>query len=151
MSAEHEYWLNENFKQAFALPEDARDWLLSLWNAIQVFDDMADGDFPDRDKLDAAICDTLVNMPANPFFRRYSHALLPIMAVAILKWQGSDEAERTNVADARSYMWRAGFYDVVLAVVRLVHGDEVAKGCAIKVMHLYGEDFSAYIKEFAHA
>lgn len=151
MSAEAEYWLNENLKQNFALPEDARDWLLSLWNAIQVFDDMADGDFPERDKLDAAICDTLVNMPANVFFQRHRDVLLPLLSVAILKWHASDEAERAKEPNATSFVWRAGYYDIVLAVVQIVHGDEVARGVARTVMNLYGESLSDYMKEMGNA
>ena len=37
-------WLKENLQQVLALPAPAIEWLLMLWNAIQVFDDVADGD-----------------------------------------------------------------------------------------------------------
>lgn len=145
-----EYWINENLK-ALAIPEEARAWLLSLWNACQVFDDMADGEFPDRDKLDAALCDCLVNMPANEFFQIHREALLPLVANQILKWKGSDTAERAGEADAVSFVWRAGYYDIVLAVVALCHGHDIAMGVAHQVMQLYGEDFPAYCEEFDNA
>lgn len=145
MSGAH--WLSENFK-SLQLPDDARDWLIMLWNVIQVFDDMADGDKPDRDDLDSALCDALVNMPANDFFLQHAHVLLPVMAVQILKWKGSDTAERAGEADARSYGWRAGYYDVVMCVVQIVHGEQTALSIAHHVMQLYGEDFGEYCDEF---
>jgi len=107
MDMSAEAWLSKNLKEGFAIPDDAREWLLSLWNAIQVFDDMADGDFPDRDNLVDTICDTLVNMPSNPFFLRHAETLLPLMAVAILKWKASDEAEKAGEANETSFVWRA--------------------------------------------
>lgn len=151
MAAEHEAWLSKNLKEVFALPDDAREWLLGLFNAIQVFDDMADGDHPDRDSLDTAIADTLVNMPGNPFFQQHWQALLPLLAVQILKWQASDRKERAGEADEVSFVWRAGFYDIVLAVVQLVHGEAVALDVCDKVASLYGEKFPAYVQEMKDA
>jgi len=146
-----EYWLSENLEKAFSLPEDARDWLLALFNVIQVFDDMADGDFPDRDKLDVAIFDSLVNMPANPFFQEQCHILLPLLSSAILKWKASDTMEREGQADAVSFTWRAGYYEIVLAVVAICHGQEVAMNVCHDVMKLYGEKYETYMQEMKHA
>jgi hypothetical protein len=144
-------WLSNHLQGNFAIRGDAHDWLMSLWNAIQVFDDMADGAHPDREDLTAAIADTLVNMPANPFFRAHCDTLFPLMAVAILKWRAADDAERARHPTEMSYAWRAGFYDVVLAVVQIVHGFEVAKDAAQHVMNLYGENYADYAKEFTDA
>lgn len=145
------YWLSKNLKEAFSITGDAHDWLLSLWNAVQVFDDMADGDFPERESLIAAIADTLVNMPGNPFFRAHCDTLLPLLAIALLKWKAADDVELQGKPTEMSYAWRAGFYDIVLAVVQLVHGFEVAKDAAQYVMNLYGENYADYHEEFAHA
>ncbi len=145
------YWLSTNLKDAFSIHGDAHDWLMSLWNAIQVFDDMADGDHPDREDLLAAIGDVLVLMPGNPFFRANMDALLPLVAVAILKWKAADDVERGGKPSEMSYAWRAGFYDIVLAVVQIVHGREVALDMAQYVMNLYGESYAEYHGEFYHA
>ncbi len=146
-----EAWLSKNLKEGFAIPDDAREWLMSLWNAIQVFDDMADGQFPDRDKLMDAICDTLVNMPSNNFFLRHASTLLPLMATAILKWKAADDAERLGEASETSFVWRAGYYDIVLAVIQLVHGQKVAMDVCHQAMKLYGETYADYVKEFKDA
>lgn len=151
MPAEHEFWLSRNLNETLALPDDARAWLMSLWNVVQVFDDMADGDFPDRDKLDIAIFDAIVAMPANLFFNQHKAALLPLLAVAILKWKAADTAERAGTPTAMSYVWRAGFYDIVLACVQIIHGTENAMQIAASVMALYGETLPDYLKEFGNA
>lgn len=144
-------WLKENLQRVFALPAPAIDWLLMLWNAIQVFDDVADGDPVEREDLNAAIWDTLVGMSQNAFWQANSSALTPIVATMILKWQASDQAERAGKADALSFGWRAGYYDVVLMAVALCHGTQQATKCASQVMELYGESFGEYLKEFGHA
>lgn len=144
-------WLSRNLQEGFAITGHAHDWVMGLWNAIQVFDDMADGDFPDRENLLAMIADTLCNMPANPFFRAHMDTLCPLIAVAILKWKAADDAEREGKPNETSFVWRAGFYDIILAVVQLVHGEEVAKDAAQHVMRLYGENYADYHEEFYHA
>jgi len=130
------------------LPPDAARWLLDVWNAIQVLDDVADGDSIDRDALDRAIYDLLVGMPSNRFFAVHAGTLLPALGLMVLKWKASDTAERGGRADARSFVWRAGYYDVVLAVVAAHHGPAVAMTVADKVMELYGETLHEYLKEF---
>lgn len=137
--------------QALGLPPDAVEWLVMLWDCIQVFDDVADGDPVKRGDLDTVIMNSLVLMPGNPFFRANSSHLTPVMMTAILKWKASDNAERDGKADARSFVWRASYYDVVLMVVALCHGSQAAMDAADSVMLLYGETFAEYLKEFEHA
>jgi hypothetical protein len=144
-------WLKENLQKVLALPAPATEWLMMLWGAIQVFDDVADGDPVEREDLNAAIWNTLVGMNQNSFWAANSLSLAPVVATMILKWQGSDRAERAGNADARSYVWRAGYYDVVMMVVALCHGTKYATDNAHLVMALYGETLEDYMKEFSHA
>lgn len=127
---------------------DAVEWLLMLFHAIQLFDDVADDDEIERDDLDVALWNTLIQMPRNRFFVEHSGHLVPLMSSMILKWQGSDRAEREKQADARSFMWRAGYYDIVLAVLQLCHGVECASKNAHHVMRMYGESLEDYLNEF---
>ena len=144
-------WLRLNLQRVLALPAPAIDWLLMLFDAIQVFDDVADGDPVEREDLNAVIWNTLVGMNQNTFWIANSHSLAPIVATMILKWQASDQAERAGQADAKSFVWRAGYYDVVLMTVALCHGTHQATEKAQQVMELYGETFEDYMKEFDHA
>lgn len=133
---------------ALELPPDAAAWLLDVWCLIQTLDDVADGDPVDRPSLDAALWAALVTMPANPFYVANMGALQGAMATQLLKWQAADQAERAGLADARSFMWRAGYYDLILLVVLLTKGQASAKDKAMTVMHLYGETMKSYVKEF---
>ena len=89
-------WLRLNLQRVLALPAPAIEWLLMLYGAIQVFDDVADGDAVERDDLNAAIWNTLVGMSQNTFWIANSQTLTPIVASMILKWQASDQAERSG-------------------------------------------------------
>ena len=144
-------WLRENLQKGLALPAPATEWLMMLYGAIQVFDDVADGDIVKRQDLNATIWNTLVGMNRNIFWIENAQTLTPIVANMILKWQASDQAERAGRADARSFVWRAGFYDVVLMTVALCHGSNHATEVASDVMAIYGEKLEDYLMEFNHA
>ena len=143
--------LRENLTKVFMLPQPAIELLLMVFDAIQVFDDVADGDQVEREDLNATIWNTLVGMHQNSFFIANSHHLTPLMATMILKWQASDTAERDGQANAKSFMWRAGYYDLVLMAVSIVHGAGFATLHGHHVMALYGETFEDYMKEFGNA
>ena len=134
--------------QKLELPPEASAWLLDVWQMIQTLDDVADLDPVSRSDLDTTIWASLVTMPANPFYLANAAALQIGLATLVLKWQASDAAERAGQADARSYMWRAGYYDLILLVVLLTKGHATAMKDAMTVMHLYGEKFDDYLKEF---
>ena len=144
-------WLRLNLQRVFALPTPAVEWLLMLYGAIQVFDDVADGDPVEREDLNAAIWNTLVGMNQNTFWIANSQNLAPLVATMILKWHASDQAERAGKADAKSFGWRAGYYDLILMAVSLTHGAGFATKNAHLVMDLYGEKLEDYMKEFSNA
>tara|TARA_R110000782_G_scaffold47595_3_gene104577 strand:+ start:3131 stop:3580 length:450 start_codon:yes stop_codon:yes gene_type:complete len=144
-------WLRRNFVEVFCLPEEATEWLIDLYRSIQLFDDVADGDTIDRKELDHVLWHMMVGQYSNAFFAQKSAALVPLLANAILKWQASDHVEREGDVDARSFMWRAGYYDIILSVIQLCHGHEVAKERAHIVMRMYGEKYEDYLEEFIHA
>ena len=143
--------LSANLQGVLQLDPEAVEWLLMVYHAIQVFDDVADGDPIERDDLDMAIWNTLVSMYQNKFFVLNNRHLTPLVSNMILKWQASDRAERGGQADAKSFVWRAGYYDLVLGVVQLCHGAECAMQNAHHVMALYGEKLEDYLQEFSHA
>lgn len=144
-------WLSRNLTEVLQLPEAASEWLLSLFNVIQVFDDVADGDHVPRADLDRALYDALAGWYSNPFFATHAGSLVPLLAVNILKWQASDRVEREGNVSPVSFTWRAGYYEVVLMTVQLCHGRQFATENAHIVMSLYGESFDDYLAEFDHA
>lgn len=146
-----EYWLRRNFREGFDLPEEAVEWLVALWQVIQLFDDIVDGDPIDRDDADQALWNALIGLPANKFFQQNSTILFPLMSIALLKWKASDTVEREGNACATSFVWRAGYYDLVLAAVQITHGTQAAMEIGGAVLKLYGESLEDYMKEMSDA
>jgi len=130
------------------LPANATAWLLDLWRLTQFFDDVVDGDLIRPQAAHDAVWKAFVTFPANPFYVTNATVLQAALATAVLKWEASHTAERTCMADERSFMWRAAYYDIVLLVVLLCQGYESAMAKAPTVMALYGEKFSDYRAEF---
>lgn len=145
-------WLRRNLVESFQLPLSAVEWLCQLFDAIQVFDDLTDKDREvNQNEINALIWSTLVSLPQNPFYQAHSAVLGPLIATSIMKWHGANKVESENKPGPAAFAWRAGFYDIVLMVVALVHGHQMASANAHKVIALYGEDYADYLKEFEHA
>jgi hypothetical protein len=130
------------------LPPAASMWLADVWDAFQLLDDVADKDPIDRETLDVGIYVLLVRLPSNPFYIAHAAELATMLSSAVLSWKASDDAERSGKADARSYMWRAKYYDIMLEVVRICHGPAVALKCAQDILSAYGETYADYCEEF---
>lgn len=145
----HAESLQAAFKNTLKLPDDVTEWLLNLWHVIQMFDDVIDCDKEvTRQDADRAIMAALLGMPSSPFWLRHHNVLMPVMLLALSKWQASDRQERTGNVSATSFVWRASYYDVVVIVCHIVHGSNFNP---VDVMQIYGESFDEYKKEFQHA
>lgn len=125
------------------LPDAAKAWLLDLWNLIQVMDDARDGDRASPGDVDRAVKAIFLTMPLNDFYRQFPAVLQPVMVLAVLKWEAANEMEAKGLADEKSYMARAGFYDVVLMTCHLCGIENVGHA----VMEMYGETFADYIAD----
>lgn len=134
--------------QAMNLPSDAARFLLVVYEAWQVFDDFADGDPVKREDLHATLWNVFVGLPSNPFYKANMPALIPALGTGILKWIASDAVERAGHADEVSFVWRAGYYDLVVLVAQLAIGPAEAMRLAPSMLKLYGEKFADYRKEF---
>ena len=142
--------LKQNF-EGLGLPVAASEWLCDLFAVIQLFDDVADGGRITRDDLSRVVWASLVGMVSNSFWAANAATLTPVIAAQVMKWEASDLAEVAGKHDAKSFVWRAGYYDVVLMVCRIVHGAEWTAESSALVMNMYGESYDDYMKEFEHA
>jgi hypothetical protein len=133
------------------LPIDSQLWLSDFWNVIQGLDDWRDNDAVDPVEKEKVIYQVMVAMPSNPFFQKNAQHLLPIMSNLVLKWIAANRLEDNKEELHKAYMWRAAYYDLVLEVVRLVHGYENAALASEYVAKMYGETFEDYVKEFENA
>ncbi len=126
------------------LPDAAHNWLMDVWHAWQVLDDAADGTSGNRALAEDVTMALFVRMPLNGFWQANAGALVPMLALQITKWKAANAAEAEGRADARSYMWRAGYYDLVAAVCLLCGKDHDA----LAALSIYGETFEEYRGEF---
>lgn len=140
--------LEDHFLESFSLTPEASNFLLKVWRAIQLFDDVADGDAVERTELNAVLFDFFLGFMDDPFMVQNATHLKPHLVTLVLKWQASDIAERNGEASARSYMWRAGYYDLILFVVFLVHGYDQTVLASKDIMDFYGESLEEYLGEF---
>jgi hypothetical protein len=133
------------------LPLDTQRWLTDFWDVIQGLDDWRDNDVVDPAEKEKVIYQVMVALPSNLFFQRHAQHLLPIMSNLVLKWIAANRLEDNKEELNKAYMWRAAYYDLVLEVVRLVHGYENAAVASQYVAKMYGESFEDYVKEFQNA
>lgn len=133
------------------LPEATVRWLLDFWDVIQGLDDWRDNQEITAQEKEAVIYKVMFLLPNNVFFQYHSKELLPLVSNLVLKWIGANRLEDNREHLHKAYMWRAAYYDLVLEVVRLVHGFEAAANASDFVAKLYGETFEDYVKEFQNA
>ena len=122
------------------LPPEAQEYLLDLWHVIQMLDDVQDGDASANAGL--AAWAIFARMPMNQFYRNCMASLQPLLVMQLIKWEAANEAEASGQADARSYMWRAGYYEIVAMACHLCGLNAKA------ALGLYGETFAEYREEF---
>lgn len=143
--------MTEQLLAPLSLPPTAQRWLLDFFDVIQGLDDWRDDDPVEPRQKEKVIYQVMVELPQNHFFQTYCHNLLPLVSVLILKWIGANKLEDNREQLHKAYMWRAAYYDLILEVVRLVHGFDGAAGAAEYVAKLYGETYEDYVKEFENA
>lgn len=142
-------YLRLNLSEVLQLPTEAVEWLCGMYDVAQFFDDVADGDKTTRKELDKALWSSLVSLNTNPFYAQNAQTIAPAVALFILKWQASDKEERLGNANPVTFVWRAGYFDLVLLAVLICKGQEFATENAHLVSRLYGEKLEDYLGEFA--
>jgi hypothetical protein len=146
-----EFWLRRNLTDKLGLSADCVEWLMLLWQSMQFIDDVVDDDHVPRETAIEAGWNLLCAMPGHPFFQRNSMTLLPVMALQYAKWKASDDAERAKEHGPVAFVWRAGYYDMVMLCVQIEHGTQTALEIGQSVMALYGETYENYMLEMNNA
>jgi hypothetical protein len=142
----------ESLRQAFTqwgLPVDATVFLLKIWDAIQFLDDVKDGH--PVSNVDAGIYTLIVGIPSDDFLARNRPLLSGALVTAYHKWQAANVLEAQRRELDKCYMWRAGYYDLVMLVVSLCLPREETEVIAPKVLALYGESREDYLQEMGSA
>lgn len=97
---------------------DAVDFLLAVFRAAELWDDIIDGDFDKAQAgADHAMLSLLIDLPNNPFFLNNLTALRAGMLVGINAWQDSLVLEKR--ADSWAKTWAYALRDLYMELVPL--------------------------------
>lgn len=129
----------------FGFTPAASNFLYTLWDLIQFFDDVYDDDYINPSGIYDAVYKALVTFPSNTFYAANFATIAPAICLAIDKWKIANDMEKGNKGDARSFMWRAAYYDI-FALVCVLEGKDTETA-----LNLYGESYEDYLQEINNA
>jgi len=118
-------WSNRN--------PDAADLMADIHRLSQAIDDLVDGDTPNAVGLAGSVLSAaLIDLPCNPFYRRFENELRPCIKMATLMWQASEDLREIN--PAFGYAWRESTALVLAMIATLAGNDGRA---VLKEIHEY--------------
>lgn len=122
-----------------------------LFQVSQTLDDLIDGDKPmTGDQVISAFWKSLIEIPANPFYREHEPYLRPLMAMALQDWRDSVVLERSSSEHNHTlaFVIRDQLTGVVTQCAYLVGGESWAAAVGPKIREHFHEDALAdYLKE----
>lgn len=139
--------MNDRFVVWFKGDEEAVQFALSLWSAMQEWDDLHDeGQCENHNALLSWLA---FGKEFTPYFARNAHLLRPALLGVYLAWTASNELDRGSREDVeKSYMLRAGIYGVWHLMAWIAGGDDWAVKVGPEIYRSYGETAGEIWKEF---
>ena len=138
------------FNDIYLGDKNAISLSLDLWDVCQAWDDLVDGEIIPKDAINDAFIKCLLHIPTNPISLSMPELPYHIYNV-FLRWRDSDAIEIYSPSSEdlnKSYMLRAGVYDLFVLIAAKLYGDEHAKNIGVKVRKYYGETLDSYKLEF---
>lgn len=109
----------------------------SVFEACQIADDLVDGDKEiDKSRVMCRLLSLcLIEIPANPFYKRFAGFLMPGLMQAIAQWGASNELRQHEDADVQRWAWamRDVVEHIITSCAYLEGGMEAALNAAIEV------------------
>ena len=121
----------------------AIQWLLDLWDAYEVVDDLIDKDKPVSDEdIFRMLWRFSIDLPSNPFFLANHATLLPIVHMGIGCWIDSVKLEREGSDRSLrfSYVMRAAYIQTLNIAITLVRGREAMEACSMEIVEFFGSE-----------
>jgi len=144
--------LIEFFNDLYKGNQAAVELGVTLFEISQAWDDLVDGDAISPDEINRCFLNCLVIIPLNPVA-----AMMPELPHHIynvfLRWRDATWLENNEPTDDnlnKSYMLRAGLYDVFVLIAAKLFGDQYASTIGPSVRKFYGEQLKEFKKEFQH-
>lgn len=142
--------MNVLFHDIYIGDVNAINLSMDLWDVCQTWDDLVDKKELSKDEINSAFLKCILKIPTNPIY--LSMPELPYhMYNVFLRWRDSDLMECSSPSDDdlnKSYMLRAGIYDLFILIAAKLYGDDHAKAIGVKVRKYYGETLESYKAEF---
>jgi hypothetical protein len=124
----------------------------SLFEVSQTLDDLIDGDSKiTQQVVISAFWKTLIEIPANPFYREHEPYLRPLMAMALQDWRDSVVLERSDSEHNKTlaFVLRDQLSGVVTQCAYLLGGESWMASVGPQVrQYFHDEPLSDYLKEF---
>lgn len=144
--------VNELMSKWFKQDESAIEWARMLWDTIQLWDDIYDGDEVDKNHLNLVMLNTMTKMTTNLFYLRHVSKLSAQLESCILQWITANRYEEVEDQDIggyeRAFILRAGYYSMMHYITYLIGGLAWADQHSTEIWSSYGETFEQYLKEF---
>jgi hypothetical protein len=144
MTDRFSYWMRGD--------EAAAEFCRLLYEAIQVWDDVVDGDEPGA-TINDPMSWLLFRMEWQPFYARNAMILKPVLLSSYLGWRDATALERdpsrTDADLEKAFMLRAGVYDVFAVCAWLIGGEGWSREVGPEIRRAYAERLDDYKAEFA--
>jgi hypothetical protein len=123
---------------------------LDLLEVAHVWDDLVDKDNRlTSGEINRVFITAIFGLQNYPLW--FSAGLNHLVLNSFLKWRDANEIENNPLSSdddlSKSYMLRAGLYDVFAVIAYHLYGDEWAREVGPKIRLLYGEKLKDYILE----
>lgn len=134
-------------REAFFNNEEALRFILDVFAAAHVWDDLVDGDAVTQAQFQRTFRDLFLEIPTNPFYIKHFTALHPIILNSMLNWEAANKMEmekRKNDLQI-AYILRSSFIDLVGVTAFLLGGYEHAVQVVLKMRRIeHSESLEEY-------
>jgi len=141
----------EFLRQVLKDNQAAVQFCQQLFQVSQVLDDIIDADKPvSGDAVISAFWKSLIEIPANPFYREHEPYLRPLMAMAMQDWRDSVVLERSGAEDNQTlaFVLRDQLTGLVIQCAYLVGGESWMASVGPQVrIHFHEDSLGDYLKE----
>jgi hypothetical protein len=123
----------------------------ALSRISQTLDDLIDGDQPiSKNQVVSAFWESLIELPANPFYRQHEPYLRPLMAQALQDWRTSLYLEATEDHHQRTlaFVLRDQLAGVIIQCAYLVGGETWMTRVSVAIrQHVHEDSLDDYLAD----
>lgn len=128
---------------------EAYAFLYDVWQVIEVWDDLHDGDkMVSAREVDEGFSRLFINLPANPFYTKNFTFLQPLVIMMIFNWKVSNELDADGTK-SQAYVLRNMYFQLCMGVAFIVGGPthSVEQGVQIWRDSAIGESLEEFTRK----